>query len=73
MAGIEFEIMEEIGVISETKSGWKRELNIVSWNGNEPKFDIRDWGPDHSKMGKGMTFAAEDLISLKKVLEEMDL
>lgn len=73
MAGIEFEIMEEIGVISEAKSGWKRELNIVSWNGNEPKFDIRDWSPDHSKMGKGMTFTEGDLISLKNVLEEMDL
>ena len=56
MAGIEYEIMEEIGVISESKSGWKKELNIVSWNGKEPKFDIRDWSPDHSKMGKRYDF-----------------
>ncbi|GEL68125.1 YdbC family protein [Marinilactibacillus psychrotolerans] len=73
MAGIEYEIMEEIGVISESKSGWKKELNIVSWNGKEPKFDIRDWSPDHSKMGKGMTFSANDLSSLKELLKKMDL
>lgn len=73
MAGIEYEIMEEIGVISESKSGWKKELNIVSWNGKEPKFDIRDWSPDHSKMGKGMTFSANDLSSLKELLKKLDL
>ncbi|API88959.1 hypothetical protein BKP56_06555 [Marinilactibacillus sp. 15R] len=73
MAGIEYEIMEEIGVISESKSGWKKELNIVRWNNNEPKFDIRDWSPDHSKMGKGMTFSANDLSSLKDLLNKLDL
>ncbi|GEQ33206.1 YdbC family protein [Marinilactibacillus psychrotolerans] len=73
MAGIEYEIMEEIGVISESKSGWKKELNIVSWNGKEPKFDIRDWSPDHSKMGKGMTFSVNDLSSLKELLKKLDL
>lgn len=60
-------------MISESKSGWKKELNIVSWNGKEPKFDIRDWSPDHSKMGKGMTFSANDLSSLKELLKKMDL
>ncbi|MEC6748389.1 PC4/YdbC family ssDNA-binding protein [Marinilactibacillus sp. XAAS-LB27] len=73
MAGIEFEIMEHIGTISEGKSGWKKELNLVSWNGNDPKFDIRDWSPDYSKMGKGLTLSAEDLTSLKKVLDKMEL
>lgn len=73
MAGIEYEIMEEIGVINESKSGWKKELNIVRWNNKEPKFDIRDWSPDHSKMGKGMTFSANDLSSLKDLLNKLDL
>ncbi|WP_080145379.1 YdbC family protein [Marinilactibacillus piezotolerans] len=73
MAGIDFEIMEHIGDLSEGKSGWKKELNIVSWNGNDPKFDIRDWSPDHSKMGKGLTFSADDLKALKDVLNAMDL
>lgn len=73
MAGIEYEIMEEIGVISESKSGWKKELNIVKWNNKEPKFDIRDWSPDHSKMGKGITFSANDLSSLKNLLNKLDI
>ena len=72
MAKIDFEIMEQIGTISEGNSGWKKELNLVSWNGNAPKFDIRDWSPDHTKMGKGLTLSTEDLEALKKILLEMD-
>ena len=46
-AQITFEIVEKIGVITEYPTGWNREINIVSWNGNEPKYDIREWSPDH--------------------------
>lgn len=73
MADIKFEIMEHIGTISESAKGWTKELNLVSWNGAAPKFDLRDWAPDHEKMGKGLTLTSEELASLKGILEEMEL
>lgn len=68
-----FEIKENIEILSTSnRTGWNRELNIVSWNGNKPKFDIRDWSPDHSKMGKGISMTADELNLLKEVLSELD-
>ena len=49
-----FEIINKLGIISESSKGWKKELNRVSWNGGEPKYDIRDWNENHDKMGKGI-------------------
>jgi len=63
-----FEIIEKLGVFSETKSGWTLELNTVSWGGRPPKYDIRSWAPDHQKMGKGITLSKEELVSLKQLL-----
>ena len=73
MAGIKFDIVEEIGVIADTSKGWKKEINLVSWNDNAPKFDIRDWSPDHEKMGKGITLSNEELKVLKEILNEMNI
>lgn len=73
MAEIKYEITKNIGVISESKKGWIKELNLVSWNDREPKYDLRDWSPEHDKMGKGITLSEDELISLKKVLNEMDI
>lgn len=73
MAGIKFDIVEEIGVIADTSKGWKKEINLVSWNDNAPKFDIRDWSPDHDKMGKGITLSNEELKVLKEILNEMNI
>ncbi|AGY81525.1 MULTISPECIES: YdbC family protein [Carnobacterium] len=63
-----FEIMEEMAVLSENAKGWRKELNLVSWNGNAPKFDIRDWSSDHEKMGKGITLTNEEMTELKQFL-----
>lgn len=52
MADFKYEITKEIGVLSETPSGWRKELNLVSWNGGEPKFDLRDWAPEHEKWAR---------------------
>lgn len=68
MADMKFEIVEHIGVLSEKKSGWKKELNKISWNEKEPKYDIRDWSEDHTKMGKGITLTEEELRELTKIL-----
>lgn len=49
-----YEILEEVAVLSENARGWRKELNLISWNGRPPKFDLREWAPDHEKMGKGI-------------------
>ena len=68
MAEFTYDITEELGVLSESKSGWRREVNLVSWNGAAPKFDIRDWAPDHEKMGKGISLTAAEIEKLKEIL-----
>ena len=68
MADLKFEIEQNIACLSEEKGGWTKELNLVSWNGNEPKYDIRSWSSDHTKMGKGITFSKEELTALKNSL-----
>ena len=66
-----YEILEEIGVLSENVKGWRKELNLVSWNGNPAKFDLRDWAPNHEKMGKGVTLSNEEFENLKKLIQTM--
>lgn len=73
MTDFNYEIVEHIGELSTSSSGWTRELNLISWNERPAKYDIRDWSPDHEKMGKGLTLTEEDLIALKDLLGEMDL
>ena len=68
MGDIKFEIVEEIGVLSENAKGWRKELNKVSWNDAAPKYDLRDWSPDHEKMGKGITLTDEEAKKLKELL-----
>lgn len=64
-----FEIIKEIGVLSEGSKGWRKELNLVSWNGAEPKYDLRDWAPEHEKMGKDITLTEEEAEKLKQLLD----
>ena len=73
MAEFQYEIKEEIGVLSESKSGWRKEVNLVSWNGAAPKLDIRDWAPDHEKMGKGITLSTEEARELLDLLQKISL
>jgi hypothetical protein len=73
MAEIKFEIKENVGALSESAKGWKKELNLISWNDKEAKYDIRDWDAEHNKMGKGVTLSVEELKKLKDILNEMKL
>ena len=73
MADIKYEITKHIGVLSESAKGWKKELNLVSWNDREPKYDIRDWSPEKDKMGKGVTLTIEEVNALKRLLNEITL
>jgi hypothetical protein len=70
VAELKFEITEHIAVLSESSKGWNKELNLISWNGREPKYDIRDWSPNHEKMGKGVTLSKEELEKLMQVLAD---
>ena len=66
MADFTYEIIEEIAVLSENAKGWRKELNKISWNGGAPKYDIRDWAPEHEKMGKGVTLTEDEMQKLKE-------
>ena len=63
-----YEIIKTFGVISERGNGWRREVNSISWNDAEPKYDIRDWAPDHEKMGKGISLTEEELMNLMDIV-----
>lgn len=73
MSEIKFEIRQELGVLSEGSKGWTKQLNLVSWNDREPKYDIRDWAPEQEKMGKGITLSTEEMMNLKKLLEDIEI
>ncbi len=72
MSDIKYEIIQTIGVVSVSASGWAKELNLISWNDREPKFDLRDWSADHGKMGKGATLTREELLALRDLLNSME-
>ena len=70
MAEIKYTIIKEIGVLSEGSKRWRKELNLISWNNGNPKYDIRDWAPDHEKMGKGFTLTDAEAKVLKNMLQK---
>ncbi len=72
MAELKFEITKQLGVLSENAKGWTKELNLVSWNDNAPKYDIREWSPDHTRMSKGITLSEEELQALVAIMTEDD-
>ena len=73
MADIKYEIVKELGIISESTKGWTKELNLISWNDREPKFDIREWAPEHEKMGKGVTLSNDEIEKLKELLSQIEI
>jgi hypothetical protein len=73
MPDIKYEIVKQIGILSKANSGWAKELNLISWNDREPKYDLRDWSPDREKMGKGVTLTREELLALKGLLDSIEL
>ncbi|HUX41212.1 MAG TPA: PC4/YdbC family ssDNA-binding protein [Rectinemataceae bacterium] len=64
-----FEVTRQIGLLGESSKGWRKELNLVSWNEREAKLDIREWSPDHQKMGKGVTLSKEEATKLAELLK----
>ena len=68
----EYEIIEKIAVLSTSSKGWTKELNLIKWNNRDAKYDIREWSPDGSKMGKGVTLSDEEVAFLKQALNGID-
>lgn len=73
MPDIKYEIINKIGALSKAASGWEKQLNLISWNDRDPKYDIREWSPDGEKMGKGVTLSKEELLALRELLNKMNL
>ena len=73
MVEFKYEVVERVAVLSESSKGWTKELNPISWNGREPKYDIREWSPDGEKMGKGVTLTDEEVVVLKEALSGRDI
>ena len=65
---IQYKLVEKLGVLDTHKSGWAREVNLVAWNGKPPKFDIRDWDPEHERMSRGITLHEREAVKLAKIL-----
>jgi len=73
MPDIKYELTKELGVLSENSKGWNKEINLVSWNDHDPKYDIRDWSEGHAKLGKGVTLNAEEIKKLRDILNGIEL
>ncbi len=73
MSDFQYEITRNLGVLSESTKGWQKEVNVVSWNQRPAKLDIRDWGPDHQKIGKGVSLSFEEVKKLKEIVEGLNL
>ncbi|MGP1361387.1 MAG: YdbC family protein [Candidatus Fimenecus sp.] len=70
MPNITYDIIEELGTLSENSKGWEKQVNLISWNGAKPKYDIRDWAPEREKMSKGITLTEEEAIEFLKILNQ---
>lgn len=68
-----YEITKHIGVLSTSPKGWTTELNLISWNGRRPKYDLRAWDPDHEKMSKGIGLTKEEILALRELLNQEDI
>lgn len=73
MSEIKYEIIKKVGVLSTSASGWAKELNIISWNDRDAKYDLRDWSGDGNKMGKGVTLSKEELLALRELLNTIEI
>ena len=64
------ELIKKIALISGSETGFRKELNLVSWNGREPKYDLRGWSPEGIPL-RGVTLTEDEAKELQKVLNDM--
>ena len=72
---VKYEVIQHLRKLTDEEGKYNKELNIISWNGNEPKFDLRPWKIDEEtgerKMMKGITLTSEEIEALYNILKEM--
>jgi hypothetical protein len=73
MSTVTFEVKERLAVLSHSTKGWSKQINIVSWNGREAKYDIRDWDEHLEKMGRGISLSSSELLKLRNCLIDLEL
>ena len=66
-----YDIKKRLGVISKSRNGWTKEMNLVAWNDGEPRYELRSWSPDHSRMGKGISLSVAEMDSLREILGDI--
>lgn len=67
---LSYEVLEDCGILSVSSTGWELRLRYISWNGKEPKYDLRPWNGD--RCGKGITLTGEELEALLGILKKME-
>jgi hypothetical protein len=73
MKEFKYEIIKHFGTVSSSANGDNTlEVNLISYNGAEPKIDIRRWNRATDKMLKGITLSKEEVEALKKILQVME-
>ncbi|WP_100487439.1 YdbC family protein [Sporolactobacillus pectinivorans] len=65
---VRFNLIQHFGVIAKESGGWTKELNLVSWNDRDAKYDIRSWAPDRKKMRRGITLSGVECETLRSLL-----
>lgn len=68
-----YEIYRQIGTLSEPNNGWIKELNLISWDGREPVYDIRTWNSEHTEYGKGVTVTAGEMQNLQALIKDTEV
>ncbi len=72
MSDLKYDIIDTLLVFPAVGT-WHKELNLIKWGDHEPKYDLRPWNDDRSKMGKGITLTKEELNYLRSSLQETNL
>ncbi|MCL1805559.1 MAG: PC4/YdbC family ssDNA-binding protein [Clostridiales bacterium] len=72
MDKITYEVLEKLGVLSESPRGWTKELRLVNWNNRGPRYDLREWSPGDRKASRGITLSLREMRVLQEVLMETE-
>ncbi len=63
-----FKVVHHLGVYGRSAKGWTKEANVIEWNGNRAKLDLREWDPEHTRMSRGITLHKQEMLYLLQIL-----
>ncbi len=70
---ISFNVTKSLWRLNRSANGWQKEVNLVAWNGKKPRLDVREWNMDKTKMRRGVTFSKDEVLELRKCLNNIDI